>query len=129
MVKGINGSESRTINKQIVALANNGLSIKQIADGVGMTSTAVACRMTTLMRNGKLKAHSERTGRINTEDGRYRILRKRYNRNTGSIMEILTSITFDEAAWIYKTAPEGLTIAEWIGVLLRDVIAEEESKK
>ena len=128
MSNGINGSESRTINKQIVALANNGLSIKQIADGVGMTSTAVACRMTTLMRNGKLKAYSERTGRINTEDGRYRILRKRYNRNTGSIMEILTSITFDEASWIYKTAPEGLTIAEWIGVLLRDVIAEEDEK-
>ena len=128
MANGINGPESRTINKQIVALANNGLSIKQIADGVGMTSTAVACRMTTLMRNGKLKAHSERTGRINTEDGRYRILRKRYNRNTGSIMEILTSITFDEASWIYKTAPEGLTIAEWIGVLLRDVIAEESDK-
>ena len=128
MANGINGSESRTINKQIVALANNGLSIKQIADGVGMTSTAVACRMTNLMRNGKLKSHSERTGRINTEDGRYRILRKRYNRNTGSIMEILTSITFDEAAWIYKTAPEGLTIAEWIGVLLRDVIAEENGQ-
>jgi len=40
-------------------------------------------------------------------------------------MEILTNITFDEADWIYKTAPEGLTIAEWIGVLLRDVIAED----
>ena len=128
MANGINGSESRTVNKQIVALANNGLSIKQIADGVGMTSTAVACRMTTLMRNGKLKHHSERTGRINTEEGRYRILRKRYNRNTGSIMEILTNITFDDAAWIYKTAPEGLTIAAWIGVLLRDVIAEENDK-
>jgi hypothetical protein len=125
MSNGINGSESRTVNKHIVKLANDGKSIAQIADGVGMTSTAVACRMTTLMRNGKLKPYSERTGRINTEDGRYRILRKRYNRNTGSIMEILTNITFDEASWIYKTAPEGLTIAEWIGVLLRDVIAEE----
>ncbi len=128
MSNGINGSESRTVNKQIIALANNGLSIKQIAEGVGMTGTAVACRMTTLMRNGKLKPHSERTGRINTEEGRYRILRKRYNRNTGSIMEILTNITFDEAEWIYKTAPEGLTIAEWVGVLLRDVIAEENDK-
>ena len=128
MANGMYGSKSRTINKQIIALANEGKSIIQIAEVVGMTTTAVACRMTVLMRDGKLKAHSERTGRINTEDGRYRILRKRYNRNTGSIMEILTSITFDEASWIYKTAPEGLTIAEWIGVLLRDVIAEDTDK-
>ena len=125
MTNGMNGSESRTVNDRIVKLANDGKSIAQIADGVGMKSTTVARRMTTLMRNGKLKTYSERTGRINTEDGRYRILRKRYSRNTGSIMEILTSITFDEASWIYKTAPEGLNIAEWIGVLLRDVIAEE----
>ena len=128
MSNGINGSKSRTINKQIIALANEGKSIIQIAEGVGMTTTAVACRMTVLMRDGELKAHSERTGRINTQEGRYRILRKRYNRNTGSIMEILTNITFDEAEWIYKTAPEGLTIAEWIGVLLRDVIAEESGQ-
>ena len=128
MANGMTGAESRTINEQIVKLANDGKSIAQIADGVGMKSTTVARRMTTLMSNGKLKPYSERTGRINTEDGRYRILRKRYNRNTGSIMEILTSITFDEASWIYKTAPEGLTIAEWIGVLLRDVIAEENGQ-
>jgi len=128
MTNGMNGSESRTVNEQIVKLANDGKSIAQIADGVGMKSTTVARRMTTLMRNGKLKTYSERTGRINTEDGRYRILRKRYNRNTGSIMEILTSITFDEASWIYKTAPEGLNIAEWIGVLLRDVVAEENGQ-
>ena len=128
MANGMNGSESSTVNEQIVKLANDGKSIAQIADGVGMKSTTVARRMTTLMRNGKLKSYSERTGRINTEDGRYRILRKRYSRNTGSIMEILTSITFDEASWIYKTAPEGLNIAEWIGVLLRDVIAEENGQ-
>ena len=126
MANGIHGVESHTTNKQIIVLANEGKSIAQIADGVGMTSTAVACRMTTLMRNGELKPYSERTGRIDTPEGRYRILRKKYGRNTGSMMEILTSISFDEASWIYETAPEGLTIAEWIGVLLRDVIAEEK---
>ena len=57
MSNGINGAESRTINKQIVKLANDGKSIAQIADGVGMTSAAVACRMTTLMRDGKLKPY------------------------------------------------------------------------
>ena len=128
MANGMYGAKSNTVNKQIIALANAGLPIKQIADSVGINPPAVASRMTYLMRDGKLKAHSERTGRINTQEGRYRILRKRYNRNTGSIMEILTNITFDEAEWIYKTAPEGLTIAEWIGVLLRDVIAEENDK-
>jgi len=61
--------------------------------------------MTDLMRDGKRKPHSERRGSINTQEGRYRILRKRYNRNTGSIMEILTSMTCCEAEWIYKTAP------------------------
>lgn len=128
MANGMYGAKSNTVNKQIIALANAGLPIKQIAASVGMNPPAVASRMTYLMRDGKLKAHSERTGRINTQGGRYRILRKRYNRNTGSIMEILTSITFNEAEWIYKTAPEGLTIAEWIGVLLRDVIAEENNQ-
>jgi len=128
MANGMYGAKSNTVNKQIIALANAGLPIKQIAASVGMNPPAVASRMTYLMRDGKLKAHSERTGRINTQGGRYRILRKRYNRNTGSIMEILTNITFDEAEWIYKTAPEGLTIAEWIGVLLRDVIAEESGQ-
>ena len=128
MANGMYGAKSNTVNKQIIALANAGLPIKQIAASVGINPPAVASRMTYLMRDGKLKAHSERTGRINTQGGRYRILRKRYNRNTGSIMEILTNITFDEAEWIYKTAPEGLTIAEWIGVLLRDVIAEESGQ-
>lgn len=128
MANGMYGAKSNTVNKQIIALANAGLPIKQIAASVGMNPPAVASRMTYLMRDGKLKPHSERTGSINTQEGRYRILRKRYNRNTGSIMEILTNITFDEAEWIYKTAPEGLTIAEWIGVLLRDVIAEESGQ-
>lgn len=128
MANGMYGAKSNTVNKQIIALANAGLPIKQIAASVGINPPAVASRMTYLMRDGKLKSHSERTGRINTQEGRYRILRKRYNRNTGSIMEILTNITFDEAEWIYKTAPEGLTIAEWIGVLLRDVIAEESGQ-
>ena len=84
MSNGMNGSESRTVNEQIVKLANDGKSIAQIAEGVGMKSTAVACRMTTLMRNGKLKPYSERTGRINTEDGRYRILRKRSTATRGA---------------------------------------------
>jgi len=125
MTDAIYGFESRTLNKQIIALANNGLSIKQIADMVGMNKPAVASRMTILMRQGKLKRHSERTGAINTQVGRYHILNKRYGKRLGSMGEMLTKLTIDEASWLYKTTPADMTVAEWVAVLLRDVVAEE----
>ena len=106
MANGMYGAKSNTVNKQIIALANAGLPIKQIADRVGINPPAVASRMTYLMRDGKLKSHSERTGRINTQGGRYRILRKRYNRNTGSIMEILTNITLMKRSGFTKRRPK-----------------------
>ena len=128
MTDAIYGFESRTLNKQIIALANNGLSIKQIADTVGMKKPAVASRMAILMRDGKLKRHSERTGAINTQNGRYHILNKRYGKRVGSMGEMLTKLTIDEASWLYKTTPADMTVAEWAAVLLRDVVAEEENQ-
>ena len=119
---------TNTVNKQIIALANAGMSIKQIADGVSMTKPAVASRMTILMRDGKLKRRSERTGSIDTQNGRYHILNKRYSRRVGSMGEMLTKLTIEEASWLYQTTPEGMTVSEWVAVLLRDVVAEENGQ-
>jgi len=119
------GPASRTVNKQIIKLANDGLSIAEIAEIVGLNPPAVASRMTPMLRDGRLKPHSERTGRRDTKEGRYRLLRKKYGRNTGGIMDILTGIPFEQSEWIYETVPEGFTVAEWIAVLLRDLIDYE----
>ena len=128
MANAIYGIESNTVNRQIIALANAGLSIREVAERVGMNPPAVASRMTTLMRDGKLKAHSERTGSRDTKAGRYHILRRRYGRNTGSITTILAGITFEQAEWLYETTPDGMSVAEWVAALLRDLIDAERGQ-
>ena len=125
MANIIFGRASTILNNQIIQLANDGLTTQQIADEVGMTRGSVGARVSRLIAEGKLKRHSERTGSVDTPKGRYFILRGRYNRNSGSIMDLLMQLPMEQAEWLCRAAPEGTNIAEWCAVLLRDVIAEE----
>ena len=128
MSNGIYGRESTILNNKIILLANDGLTTQQIADEVGITKGSVGSRISKLIAAGKLKRRSERTGSVDTPKGRYFILRGRYNRKSGSIMDLLLQLPMEQAEWLYKTAPKDTNIAQWCAVLLRDVIAEEMEK-
>ena len=125
MANGIYGRASAVLNSKIIQLANDGMKTQQIADAVGLTRGATGARMSILIAEGKLKRFSERTGSVNTARGRYYILRGRYNRQSGGMMDLLMQLPMDQAEWLCQTTPEDMTISEWCAVLLRDVIAEE----
>lgn len=123
------GAESEKINKLIISLANEGMTTQQIADVVGLKHGAVGSRMKRLMDEGRLKRFSERTGSVDTPKGRYDILKGRYARRTGGMMDLLMQLPMEQAEWLCQTMPDDMTIAEWCAVLLRDVIAEEMEAK
>ena len=125
MANGIYGRASTVLNNEIIKLANSGMTTQQIADKVGLTRGATGSRMSILIREGKLKRLSERTGSVDTATGRYHILRKRYNRQSGGMMDLLMRLSMEQAEWLHQTTPDDMSVAEWIAVLLRDVIAEE----
>ena len=125
MANGIYGRASAVLNSKIIQLANDGMTTQQIADAVGLTRGATGSRMSILIADGKLKRLSERTGSVNTALGRYHILKGRYKRQSGGMMDLLLQLPMDQAEWLCQTAPEDMTVAEWCAVLLRDVIAEE----
>ena len=124
----ISGRASTILNNQIIRLANDGLTTQQIADEAGITKGSVGSRISRLIADGKLKRLSERTGSVDTPKGRYFILRGRYNRKSGSIMDLLLQLPMEQAEWLCRAAPEGTNIAEWCAILLRDVISEEMEK-
>ena len=125
MANGIYGRASTVLNNEIIKLANGGMTTQQIADAVGLTRGAAGNRMSRLISDGQLKRLSERTGSVDTATGRYHILRGRYKRQSGGIMDLLMQLPMEQAEWLCQTAPDGMSVAEWIAVLLRDVIAEE----
>ena len=125
MANGIYGRASTVLNNEIIKLANGGMTTQQIADTVGLTRGAAGNRMSTLIAEGKLKRLSERTGSVDTATGRYHILRGRYKRQSGGMMDLLMQLPMEQAEWLCQTMADDMTIAEWIAVLLRDVIAEE----
>jgi len=125
MANGIYGRASTVLNNEIIKLANGGMTTQQIADTVGLTRGAAGSRMSILIREGKLKRRSERTGSVDTATGRYHILRKRYNRQSGGMMDLLMRLSMEQAEWLHQTTPDDMSVAEWIAVLLRDVFAED----
>lgn len=125
MANGIYGRASTVLNNEIIKLANGGMTTQQIADTVGIKRGAVASRMSILIAEGKLKRLSERTGSMDTARGRYHILKGRYKRQSGGMMELLMQLPMAQAEWLCKSTPDDMTIAEWCAVLLRDVISEE----
>ena len=125
MANGIYGRASTVLNNEIIKLANGGMTTQQIADTVGLTRGAAGSRMSILIREGQLKRLSERTGSVDTATGRYHILKKRYNRRSGGMMDLLMQLPMVQAEWLCKSTPDDMTVAEWVAVLLRDVIAGE----
>lgn len=125
MAGNICGRASTLLNNEIIKLANDGMTTQQIADAVGLTRGATSGRMSSLLANGKLKRQAERTGRVDTGKGRYHILRNRYQRRHGSMMDLLLQLPMEQAEWLCMSAPDGVNVAEWCAVLLRDVISDE----
>lgn len=118
------GAQSEKINKLIISLANEGLTTQQIADKVGIKRGAVGSRMSRMIGEGRLERQSVRNGNINNMNARAYILSKRYKTLMGSMSELMINLTIEEAELLFKTTPEGITVAEWCAVLMRDVIAE-----
>jgi predicted ArsR family transcriptional regulator len=125
MANGICGRASTVVNNKIIQLANEGMTTQQIADVVGLKQGAVGSRMKRLIDEGRLKRFSERTGSVDTPKGRYDILKGRYGRRTGGMMDLLMQLPMEQAEWLCQTMADDMTIAEWCAVLLRDVIADE----
>lgn len=125
MGQGIYGSASATLNKTIISMASDGFSTQQIADAVGLKRGAVTSRMSRLMADGKVKRFAERSGSINDPLKRAAILSKRHGRHHGCMSALLSALPLDKAAWLFLSTPDDMTVAEWCGVVLRDVIAEE----
>ena len=125
MANGIYGRASAVLNNKIIKLANGGMTTQQIADAVGLTLGATGSRMSLLIAEGRLKRFSERTGSVDTPKGRYDILKGRYGRRTGGMMDLLMQLPMEQAEWLCQTMADDMTIAEWCAVLLRDVIADE----
>lgn len=125
MANGIYGHASAVLNSKIIQLANDGMTTQQIADAVGLTRGATGSRMSLLIAEGRLKRLSERTGSVDTARGRYFILKGRYKRQSGGMMDLLMQLPMEQAEWLCQTTPDNMTISEWCAVLLRDVIAEE----
>ena len=77
-----------------------------------------------MIGEGRLERQSVRNGNINNMNARAYILSKRYKTLMGSMSELMINLTIEEAELLFKTTPEGITVAEWCAVLMRDVIAE-----
>lgn len=120
----MHGPQSEKINKLIISLANEGLTTQQIADKVGINRGAVGSRMSRMIGEGRLERQAVRNGSINNMNTRAYILSKRYKKLMGSMSELMINLTIEEASLLFKTTPEGITVAEWCAVLMRDTIAE-----
>jgi hypothetical protein len=53
---------------------------------------------------------------------------KRNQRNSGSIAQVIKIIGDDALHWIYKSKPIEMTLAEYVGVLIKDLYLEETDK-
>ena len=53
---------------------------------------------------------------------------KRNQRNSGSIAQVIKIIGDDALHWIYQSKPAEMTLAEYVGVLVKDLYLEETGK-
>jgi len=109
---------------QIIHLANQGLRAVDVAQRLRMSRTNVATRMSALMKSGKLKRAIERRGSVEDAKQRGNIMYQRYKIKLGFVSDALMQLDIEQCEWLFEQVPHGMTLAEYLGAIARDVYAE-----
>ncbi len=113
----------------IEELARQGLTIREIAEHVGMNRHTVGGHISKMVLDGTLPPASDRKfASRTTKRGPGVIVNhmaQRYGLKVGNLGQILTALTTDQIEWLGRTVPEGLTLAQFCAAVLRDLHDEE----
>jgi len=113
------------LDDEIIALANRGLRLVEIAENLGLSRTGAARRMSRLMGEGKLRRAAQRRGSADNVAMRVDLLRERYQIKTGHIGKALGQLDMEQSEWLFEQVPPGMTVAEYLMALVRDAYEED----
>jgi hypothetical protein len=113
-------------NKDIIELRNKGTRYKAIAREVGCTTGVVTAVLKKLSHDLQLVKGGIRPYNYVIAQSSIDGLRG------GKMSELCDALGLSGVKWVWKNKPNGMTFAEYTGVLLRDVyldaVEEEENK-
>jgi hypothetical protein len=113
-------------NKDIIELRNKGTRYKAIAREVGCTTGVVTAVLKKLSYDLQLEKGGIRPYNYVIAQSSIDGLRG------GKMSELCDALGFSGVKWVWNNKPNGMTFAEYTGVLLRDVyldaVDEEENK-
>lgn len=117
------------MDKLLIDLALQGLTVRQIAAHVGLHRVTVQRRVLELVKAGALppvKARRDLAGSNKsprTKARRFADIRR--GNVLGCMGDVLDGLTHDQISWLSDAVPEGVSLAEFCVALIRDAYAGE----
>tara|TARA_R110000823_G_scaffold294082_1_gene412949 strand:+ start:899 stop:1258 length:360 start_codon:yes stop_codon:yes gene_type:complete len=109
-------------NLIILSLKNEGIYYKEIAKRVGCSVSVVTRVIMDARREGIIAPIAPNA------DHAFQTLRTVTGERGGSVAELCKAMGYDAVQWFFKTKPEGVTFAEYVGYIARDVYEDEKEK-
>lgn len=109
---------------RLIALANEGLSVRRISAELGVHWTTTRRCMHRLIAEGRMARAAERRGTDPNALTHMRLLRL-YGRPLGRLTDMLQEIPAEHTHWLMRQIPEGGKLTDMLGALIADAYAED----
>ena len=108
---------------EVVALHSQGLSNQEIAERLGTKVGLISTDVYNARKLGLLPP-APRGGPQRSALWVLKSSGRKY-KELGKMMSILDALTREEAIWLIETLPKGVTLAEYLASMVKDIYAEE----
>ena len=122
------GEESDRINEWVVELANQGLTVRQIAAKTSLPHTVVRGRVQKMFAAGRIPPAAVRKGTIQKKQTTIRSEFRTAGVTYGRMADVVENLTPAEVRWLVSETPRGSTLADLLTAMVRDAYAERDEK-
>ena len=120
------GPESDRLNERVVDLAHRGMTVRQIADTLGISYSIARGRVQKMYAAGRIPPASVRKGTIQKKQTTIRMEFRTAGVTYGRMADIVENLTPAEVRWLVNETPRGSTLADLLTAMVRDAYAERD---